>query len=418
MNAPGKKIGIVGFGEMGKRHGCDFIELSKGTVFIAAVVEVNDTKYEEGCQWTKCAPKRYHKASDMISAERLDGVIIASPNCTHLDQLRAFNGLKVPILLEKPLDTSLEKICDIVRFAKSYKGHIVVHHVMRYAPIVCAARKIIDDDVLGEVCSAHFTQFIGGRMCHNFRRTMKGGGGQLIEKATHDFDVMLFLMGKTPIKVAALAKRNVYGGDKPDDLRCPLCSERTSCPENVSTGNPAELKDVNASDNLCVFAREIDVPDSEICLLEFEHDAIGVYSQCYFVNGYTTREYQLIGKKGYMRIIFSQVDQPADFQGRIIVRPRQGREGRIMELKFNYNGRIHYNGAPGVVRHFIDIMHDKVKPFTTVEQAFVAEMIGCAAYKSVADKQFVNIPDIVPPDLKDIFMGTYNLKQGAEKKNP
>lgn len=402
-----KNIGIVGFGEMGKRHGLDFISLSKGMVSLAAVVEISDAKYEQGCQWTKNAPKRYRKSSDMLNGEKLDGVIIASPNFLHLEHLQAFEGRSLPILLEKPLETNLEKICDLVRFVKSYAGPIMVHHVMRYAPIVQAARKIIDDDILGEVCSAHFTQFIGNAMCRDFRRTMKTGGGQLLEKATHDFDVMLFLMGKAPERVGALAKRNYYGGNKPNDLCCSQCSEKASCPQDVSGNAVAEIKDVNAAKDLCSFAREIDVPDNESCLIEFEHDAIGVYSQCYFVRGYTSREYQLIGKKGYMRIIFSQVDHPDKCNGRIIVRPLGGMECTLMELQFNYAGRIHYNGAPNVVRHFLDIMNGDAKPFTTVAQAFVAEMISCAAYQSVASRQFVNILDIVPPDLRKIYKETY-----------
>ena len=398
MNNLIKQIGIAGFGEMGKRHGRDFIELSKGMVALAAVVEVNDVKYEEGCQWAKCVPRRYRTVSDMLKVEKLDGVIISSPNGMHLEQLQAFQGLSIPILLEKPLETTIEKICGVVRFAEKYAGAIMVHHVMRYAPIVQAARKIIADDTLGDICSAHFTQFIGGGLWHSFRRTMQGGGGQLIEKATHDFDVMLFLMGKRPERVAALAKLNCYGGDKPNDLRCFHCPEKTTCPENVDNGRNAGVKDVNAGNNLCAFAREIDVPDNEACLIEFEQEAIGVYSQCFFARAYTTREYQLIGKKGYMRIIFSQVDRPAG-QGRIIVSLRQGAEGDLMEWEFDYNGRIHYNGAPNVVRHFLDVMNGKAKPFTTVEQAFMAEMIGCAAYESAAKRQFVNIVDIVPSGL-------------------
>jgi len=52
-------------------------------------------------------------------------------------------------------------------------------------------------------------------------------------------------------------------------------------------------------------------------------------------------------------------------------------------------------------------MNGEARPFTTVEQAFVAELIGCAAYKSVDVQQYVSILDIVPADLKDVFLKTY-----------
>jgi predicted dehydrogenase len=42
---------------------------------------------------------------------------------------------------------------------------------------------------------------------HTFRRTKKTGGGQIIEKATHDLDAMLYLLGSLPEEVAMIAKQ-------------------------------------------------------------------------------------------------------------------------------------------------------------------------------------------------------------------
>ena len=49
-----KAIGIVGFGEMGKRNGHELMNVTGGMVKIAAVVEPDDTKYKEGCEYNKC----------------------------------------------------------------------------------------------------------------------------------------------------------------------------------------------------------------------------------------------------------------------------------------------------------------------------------------------------------------------------
>jgi len=40
-----EKIGIIGFGKMGKHHGLDFRTAMQGLIEIAAVVELDDTKY-------------------------------------------------------------------------------------------------------------------------------------------------------------------------------------------------------------------------------------------------------------------------------------------------------------------------------------------------------------------------------------
>ena len=46
-----KKIGIIGFGEMGKRHGLEFREATKGNIEICGVVEPDDMMYQRGCEW-------------------------------------------------------------------------------------------------------------------------------------------------------------------------------------------------------------------------------------------------------------------------------------------------------------------------------------------------------------------------------
>ena len=70
----------------------------------------------------------------------------------------------------------------------------------------------------------------------------------LIEKATHDLDVMLNLLGTRPVRLAALSRQQAYGGKKPNDLHCRDCAERLDCPESFfrNRENPGKL-DVNIS---------------------------------------------------------------------------------------------------------------------------------------------------------------------------
>ena len=43
-----KRVGIIGFGEMGKRHGLEFREATSGGIEIAGVVEPDDLLYQRG----------------------------------------------------------------------------------------------------------------------------------------------------------------------------------------------------------------------------------------------------------------------------------------------------------------------------------------------------------------------------------
>lgn len=403
-------IGIVGFGEMGKRHGLEFKDATMGLVAISGVVEPDDARYEQGCEWVQeTAVPRFNSVREMLEKSSPDGIVIASPNHTHLENLRECEGGDIPILLEKPLGASLEEVSEIVRFAERYKGVIAVDHVMRYAPIIQQAREFVMDGKIGEICSFQFSQRGDcGALFHTFRRSKASGGGQLIEKATHDLDVMLFLTDSRPERVAMIGKRQLFGGDRSDDLRCSECPDRLECPSvshhaTSKVGNG--LKDVDVSNDLCAYAKGVDVADNETCLIELASGVFGTYSQNYFtVMPGHSRIYELIGDRGALYIELATLPE---YKGKVTYFPRDKR-GKIESASFDYFGKIHYNGGPYMARHFHELMRGATRtPFTTVNQAFVAEALGFAAMRAGDEGSFVNVDSIVPEDLKNVFSETY-----------
>ena len=400
-------IGVIGFGSIGSRVGRELQVATGGLAKVAAVVEPQDEKFAEGCKFIGYEPAKCADIHELLG-RGLDGVFIASPNNCHLENLEELRGNDIPVLLEKPLDSSFEKICDVLRFAEAYNGPIVVDHVMRYAPIIATAKELLGSGVIGELCSASFVQncFYGNDMYHNFRRTMAGSGGMFIEKATHDFDIMMYLLACKPIKVGAVAKRQAYGGDKPNDLHCRECGERLTCKESANNisyrSGAAGLRGLEASNDLCVYAGVVDVPDNEVAMVEFEKGLFGTYAQCFFSPpSYSTREYELIGLGGTMKISFSLVGDHN--KGRILICPRYGTPEDVITYDFDYRGRIHYNGGGAVAKHFCRVIDGKEAPFTTVRQAFLAEVLGNAATLAAQEGEFVSPERLLPDDLKDLW---------------
>ena len=411
-NAPEVKVGIIGFGEMGKRHALEYHHATQGKMDFVAVMEPEEARYTEGCAWYGKQPRRYTNVPDMLAKEKLDGLIIASPNCFHHDNLTACVSSKLPLLLEKPLESTFDKICGIARLAQGYQAPIMVDHVMRYAPIIQKAKHIITTGGIGRVCSFNFVQYHGGAaLFTTFRRTMAGGGGQLIEKATHDLDVAFYLCGAAPRKVTGICRLQKFGGDKSATLTCTRCDDFT-CQNRVNVGKSSNgaVKDIDLSHDLCAFSKVVDVYDNEICMLECTNNVFGVYSHCFFVNNHFSRRYEIIGTDGVLYMELSMREKLYNCDGRITIArytptlPLPGLE----EYKFNYEGRIHYNGGPFTGRHFYDMIQGKAEPFTTVEDAFAAEMVGIGAMKSSNEHRQIDLEqDIVPKDLLPAFRKAY-----------
>lgn len=409
---PEFKIGIIGFGEMGKRHALEYHHATHGKMNFIAVVEPEEGRYEEGCEWYGKRPTRYLDVKEMLDNETLDALIIASPNCFHYENLKTCMAANLPLLLEKPLESSFDKICEIVRLARTYKAPVMVDHVMRYAPIIQKAKELITVGSIGKVCSFNFVQYGGGgALFTTFRRTMAGGGGQLIEKATHDLDAAFYLCGAAPRKVTGICRLQKFGGDKPEDLTCSNCDD-FKCSNRISIGKSsnAAIKDIDLSHDLCPFSKVVDVYDNEMCMVECTNNVFGVYSHCFFVNNHFSRRYEIIGAEGVLYIELSLREKLYNCDGIITVArytpvlPLPG----IEEYKFNYEGRIHYNGGPFAGHHFYEMIQGKAEPFTTVEDAFAAEMVGIAAMKSSVEHRQIDIEhDIVPQDLMQAFREAY-----------
>jgi len=403
-----KRIGIAGFGEMGKRHGLEFREATQGLIELAGVVEPNDAMYERGCEWNDMRVPRFDSVGEMLDKTDLDGALIASPNHAHLENLREFKDQTFPLMIEKPLETSIETVSEVLRFAADYRGKIMVDHVMRYAPIIRRARRMIEEGRLGKLASFQFTHREECNPLHNFRRTRRTGGGQIIEKATHDLDVMLFLFDSLPTNVAMITRQQHCGGDKSNALHCSECGERLTCPSSCHRNreHSVGLKDVEGSNDLCVYAKEVDIADNETCLIALANGTFGTYSQTYFCRmpGHS-RIYEIIGVEGAMTITLSAEDP--GYHGLLKYYPR-GQDGETEVFDYDYFGRIHYNGGPYVARHFLDLMtHSDAVPFTTVEQAFVAEALGFAAMAAADEERFIAIAEVIPEDLRPVYASTY-----------
>ncbi len=411
------KVVIIGFGEMGKRSAKEFDEATNGLIEVTAVFDPNKAQYEEGCRWTNRRPRYYDSITGLIENEEFDGIYIASPNFLHLANIRELERIlpksrnsQPTILLEKPLDTTLSKICEVVRFAQRYPGNIVVEHPLRYTPILNKAKELIDKGEIGQITSASLSEYLGMNGITPYRRTVEHLGTMMLAKGTHDLDGLLYILQSLPVRVAGSSKPSKIVRDKPDDLHCSNCPDSLNCQYNTSRQlqpRVENLRDIDFHRDWCVLSEKIDVPDDEVCLIEFANNTFATFGS-YCGSWGLGREYIFNGTDGRLRILFNeQRYRKMEQDGCIIVYKSTGYEsGSSQKYDFSYNGNIHYNGGPYMARHFYEVMCGESKPFTTVSQAFVAELISLAAMDSEKNKVYKEVEELVPDDLKNLFSST------------
>lgn len=395
------KLGIVGWGARGGSVARSGYDALGGMLNPVACVEPSTESYDKTSKRFNLTPNRHQTVADMLSKEKLDAVMIASPNDLHLRNLQELKDSGLPILLEKPLESSFQLICDVVRFADTYKAPILVGHCMRYAPILQEAKKMLQRGDIGDVCSVRFVQHChyGNGMYHNWRRQRERGGGMFIEKATHDFDIMLWFLETWPDTVAAFGALQAFGGTKPADLRCRNCEERVDCPESIQNirfrAGQYKVEELESTDDLCVFSNVVDANDNEQTLIRFANGRFGTYVQWFFSpRSYHHRIYEVQGTRGAI-----EVDLGAEFGGEILFSPRYGTYADQQVYKFDYLQRNHYNGDGEMMKHFYRVIRGESTPATTVQQAFAAELLGYAADQAVLEKRLITAQELLPKDL-------------------
>lgn len=204
-------IAVVGAGLIGRRH-VDAIARSSGAV-VSAIVDPTEAAKAYATQnelaWSA-------DLAGLIAHHRPDGVIIATPNQTHVPIGLEALGAGIPMLIEKPLADTSQAAQKLVDEASKTSTPILVGHHRRHNPIIKAARQQIEAGQLGNIVAVH-------GMCWLYKpddyfqtnwRTQKGAGPVFIN-LIHDVDLMRHLVGEIAT-VEAFQSHHIRGHDVED----------------------------------------------------------------------------------------------------------------------------------------------------------------------------------------------------------
>lgn len=118
----------------------------------------------------------------------LDVIVIAAPTATHLTVMRALEGFKGHVLIEKPV---CETVAEGVALAELFDtSRLRVGHVERFNPVVVKLKDVLRSGQLGHVVHVAFTR-VGG-----FPRSIQNSGSVIVDLAVHDIDLFNWAVGK------------------------------------------------------------------------------------------------------------------------------------------------------------------------------------------------------------------------------
>ena len=130
----------------------------------------------------------------------VDAVVVATPNMTHAAILRDVLASPLPVLVEKPLCTTIADCREVVDAANRRDAMVWVGLEYRYMPPVARLIERVHDGDVGAVrmvaIREHRFPFLP--KVGDWNRFNANTGGTLVEKCCHFFDLMNHIVGARP----------------------------------------------------------------------------------------------------------------------------------------------------------------------------------------------------------------------------
>lgn len=218
------RYGIIGTGMMGCEHIRNLVAMEDVDVVAIADPNENSRKWAKKVCGDRFSPRFHENYQDVLDADDVDALVIASPNFTHIDVMRDVFRTDKHVMLEKPMCTTLADALEVNESAKTHKGIVWVGLEYRYMPPISA---LLDHlPAVGDIkmCTIREHRFPFLKKVENWNRFNRNTGGTLVEKCCHFFDLMNQVVPGEPVRVIASGAQSVnhldevYDGDVPDIL--------------------------------------------------------------------------------------------------------------------------------------------------------------------------------------------------------
>ncbi|HSW01267.1 MAG TPA: Gfo/Idh/MocA family oxidoreductase [Sedimentisphaerales bacterium] len=192
-----KKIrtAVVGAGKMGSIHAKVYSQLPDSQ--LVAVVDADKAKASQLAEKYGC--EVYTDCAEILG--KVDAVTIATPTTTHLELAKLFLRNRIPVLVEKPLASSVREGRKIVSWARRYDTVVAVGHSERCNPVAQALKRL---DIEPKFIEAQRVS------PYPFRST---DVGVVLDIMIHDIDIILSLARSKIKRVDAVGVTVIQGGE-------------------------------------------------------------------------------------------------------------------------------------------------------------------------------------------------------------
>lgn len=190
---------VVGLGAMGRNHVRVYDEVPG--VALVGLVDSDPARVASAIRRTDA--RGYTSVAEMLRSESIDLASVVVPTQLHHEVAAALLSAGVAVLVEKPISLRVDEGEDLIARARRAGCVFTVGHIERFNPAVLELKRRLDAGELGHAFQIHATRV--GPFPDRVRDV-----GVVIDLATHDLDLMRYLLGQEVTHVFAETGRNIH----------------------------------------------------------------------------------------------------------------------------------------------------------------------------------------------------------------
>ncbi len=149
------------------------------------------------------AARAYEHANELIQDNQVEAVLVCTPGRLHAEQAIAAFAARKHLYLEKPLATSMADAECVVDASRTAGTVGMIGFNYRQHPVYVAIRNAVIGDEIGRVISVRVCFCTQRRQMASWRRYRNQGGGVLLEFASHEIDLVHFVLGEPIVEISA-----------------------------------------------------------------------------------------------------------------------------------------------------------------------------------------------------------------------
>lgn len=188
------KLGIIGFGGMGKWHADN---APRAGVEVVSICDILEERVKEG---SERGLETFFSADELLASQDINTVMISVPNHLHKEMCIKAARAGKHVIVEKPAAMTVEEFDEMVQVCKEENVLFTCHQNRRWDRDMLTVKSALDSKQLGKVFTVESKLHSGNGYMHEWHIYKKYGGGMIYDWGVHLIDQILFMFPEVKVK--------------------------------------------------------------------------------------------------------------------------------------------------------------------------------------------------------------------------